>query len=150
VLDIGCGIGRLEAALAPCARAITGLDVSPAMIAEARTRHGVLDNVRFEISDGAELTGIDDHSIDLVTLVDTFPYLFLSENDLPERQVLEAARVLRRGGSLLILNVSYRGDPEADRTDLQRLAGRAGLNMMRWEPRPFSIWDAPAVQLTKG
>ena len=149
VLDIGCGIGRLEAALAPCARAITGLDVSPAMIAEARKRHGALENVRFEVSDGVRLTGIDEGSVDLVTLVDTFPYLFLSEGDLPERQVLEAARVLRSGGSLLVFNVSYRGDLQADRADLTRFADAAGLHLLRWEPSPFSIWDAPAAQLTK-
>ncbi|MBV9014863.1 MAG: methyltransferase domain-containing protein, partial [Alphaproteobacteria bacterium] len=37
-LDIGCGIGRLEVALASRLRAITGVDVSPGMIAQARER----------------------------------------------------------------------------------------------------------------
>jgi ubiquinone/menaquinone biosynthesis C-methylase UbiE len=35
VLDIGCGIGRVERALAPHVGAITGIDVSPCMIGES-------------------------------------------------------------------------------------------------------------------
>jgi hypothetical protein len=38
VLDVGCGIGRLERFLAPQVGAITAIDVSAAMIEEARRR----------------------------------------------------------------------------------------------------------------
>ena len=38
-LDVGCGPGQIAAYLADHGVAMTGLDLSPAMIAEARTRH---------------------------------------------------------------------------------------------------------------
>lgn len=55
VLEIGCGTGRLT----PHARAIandyTGIDISSAMIDEARVRCGDLAGVRFFESDGLQL-----------------------------------------------------------------------------------------------
>ena len=39
----------------------------------------------------------------------------------------EAARVLKPSGHFLILNFSYRGDLDADRADISRLAARAGF-----------------------
>ena len=46
VLDFGCGIGRIAAAVAPRVRSVIGLDLSPGMIAEARRRPGA-GNLRF-------------------------------------------------------------------------------------------------------
>ncbi|MBL6082243.1 class I SAM-dependent methyltransferase [Belnapia sp. T18] len=53
LLDLGCGIGRLAAALAPQAAKVTGLDVSPGMIAAARQRCGGYGNLRFAVSSGS-------------------------------------------------------------------------------------------------
>ena len=39
VLDLGCGIGRVALAIAPRARSVLGLDVSPGMIDEAQRRN---------------------------------------------------------------------------------------------------------------
>jgi predicted TPR repeat methyltransferase len=41
VLDLGCGTGLSGAALAPFARRLEGLDLSPRMLAEARKRQGL-------------------------------------------------------------------------------------------------------------
>jgi SAM-dependent methyltransferase len=63
-------------------------------------------------SSGRDLALFKDASFDLVYAVDTFPYLVLSGRDLAERHMSDAARVLRPGGTLLVLNYSYLGDLE--------------------------------------
>lgn len=60
-----------------------------------------------------------------------------------------AARVLRPGGRLVILNFSCRGDPEHDRRDVADLAARAGLSVVRSGETPFRLWDALAFVLAK-
>jgi SAM-dependent methyltransferase len=57
LLDFGCGVGRLSFALAATAKHVTGADVSPGMIAEARKNleERQLDNVTFvELRDGLQ------------------------------------------------------------------------------------------------
>ena len=149
VLDVGCGIGRLEAALAPLVASIVAVDIAPGMIAEARARCAGLANVRFVLGSGRDLAEIADGSIDLVTIVDTFPYLVLSGGDLAARHVAEAARALRPGGDLVILNLSYRNDLAADIADLSRFGDAAGLQLKRAGERPCRSWDAPAFHLVK-
>jgi SAM-dependent methyltransferase len=149
LLDIGCGIGRLEAALSPLCAAIIGIDISPGMIAEARARCAAFPNVRLLLGSGYDLAGIADDSIDAVLLVDTMPYLLLSEGELAGRYFAELTRVLRAGGKAVILNFSYRDDVAADCSDLERLAGPCGLTLVRTVVRPCASWDAPAFHLVK-
>lgn len=149
VLDIGCGIGRLEAALSPLSAAVIGIDVSPGMLALAHTRCAGLTNVRLHLGSGHDLAAIADDSVDLSLLVDTFPYLLLSEGRLAERCLAEIARVSRTGGDVVILNFSYRGDVAGDRRDLERLAQPSGLSLARVAGRPCPSWDAPAFHLIK-
>lgn len=149
VLDIGCGIGRLEAALSPLSAAVIGIDISPAMIDHARARCAGLPNVRLALASGYDLAGIADDSIDLTLLVDTVPYLLLSEGELVGRYFAEISRVLRPGGDVLILNFSYRDDIAADRADLDRLAARCGLALVEAATQPCDSWDAAAFRLVK-
>jgi SAM-dependent methyltransferase len=111
VLDTGCGIER---ALAPQVGAMTGIDISSGMIEEARRRCGDLSNVAFEQCNGRDLAGFRDRSFDLVLAVDSFPYLFAADPEIVARHLRDAARVLRPGGAVVILNFSYRGDEKAD------------------------------------
>lgn len=55
ILDVGCGAGATSLALAASlpAAAITGIDLSDALIAAARARVGGRPNLRFEIGDAA-------------------------------------------------------------------------------------------------
>jgi SAM-dependent methyltransferase len=58
VLDLGCGIGRWSRLLAARGAMVTGVDISPTMIREARRRaraEGVADRCRFEVGDIAAL-----------------------------------------------------------------------------------------------
>lgn len=144
LLEIGCGIGRLALALAPEMANVTGLDVSGEMISEARRRAAGIANTRFIQSSGRDLSGLSDSGFDLVLAADVFPYLVAAGDHLARIHVEEAARVLRPGGALLVLNYSYRGDLEADRRDVRALFGAAGLAIERDGTRDFALWDASA------
>ncbi|MGQ7792345.1 class I SAM-dependent methyltransferase [Faunimonas sp. B44] len=149
VLDLGCGAGRMAAALAPLVHTVTGIDVSAGMIGAARHACAGLPNVTLEITDGRDLAICPDGAFDLVLALDSFPYLVLAGGALAERHVEEAARVLRPGGTLAILNYSYRGDLDADHGDLARHAARCGLTLEEAGTRPFTLWDGVAFRLRK-
>jgi len=149
VLDLGCGIGRLTEALAPAVRHVTGVDISPMMIAHARERCAALPNVTLEVSSGRDLAGFGPETFDLIVAADVFPYLVQIGSDLVAAHVNEAARVLRPGGSLVVLNMSYRDDLERDRSEIEALAGAAGLVFKRHGVRDFTLWDATTFHLGK-
>ena len=149
ILDLGCGIGRIAAALAPAAGSVLGLDLSPGMVAAARARCAGLARLRFAACSGRDLAGFDDASFDLVLAVDVFPYLVQADPALAARHVAEAGRVLRPGGSLVILNYGYR-DPATDRAELAALARSSGLALLREGERPFALWDGALFWLRRG
>ena len=150
LLDIGCGIGRVEEALASEVGLAVGIDISAAMIAAARQRCAGLRNVRFLQCSGRDLSGFADASFDLVLAIDAFPYLVQSGMALAARHVDEAARVLRPDGRLLIFNFSYRDDIAADQGDVARLAAAAGFDVRRNGSREFALWDGAAFELALG
>ena len=149
ILDIGCGIGRLEAVLAAEVGHIVGTDVSAEMIRIARERCAELENVEFRITSGMDLAQFADAGFDCMLAVDAFPYLVVAGNDLAERHFAEAARVLKPGGELVILNYSYRDSLERDRADVERLGHAAGLETILAGARPFGCWDGTAYRLAK-
>jgi SAM-dependent methyltransferase len=149
VLDIGCGIGRIEQALAGHVGSITGIDLSPGMIVEARQRCRGLENVILQLCEGRDLAAFADQSVDLALAIDSFPCIVAVDLGIAEAYVRDAARLLRPGGSLLILNFSYRGDIEADRRDIARLAAANGFAVRRAGTRDFILWDGTTFLLTK-
>lgn len=99
VLDMGCGTGRFTIPLAQHARHVTGLDVSGAMIARARAKAGQAEvSIDFRESDMEQLP-FEDNSFDAIVCM-----LALMHIPLESRQkvFLEASRVLRPGGSMII------------------------------------------------
>lgn len=142
VLEIGCGGGRFVAALAPLVAQVTGLDVSAGMIEAARRRCAGLANVRLAASSGRDLAGIPDRSAELILAADVFPYLVGAGREVAAAHLAEAERVLVPGGRMLILNYSYRGDPEVDARDLGELLPAAGLVLLEAGPSGFALWDA--------
>ena len=150
VLDLGCGIGRVAAALAPRCRSVLGLDVSPNMVAEARRRHGAgRPDLRFDTAPGTDLAALGGASFDLVLAVDSFPYIVQAGGDVADRHLADAARILRPGGALAILNLSYRGDIEADRADAARWAAAGGWTLAVDGAAPFALWDGAAFLLRR-
>lgn len=146
VLEIGCGIGRFQRALATDVLAITGIDISANMIRIARSRCQQYDNVSFHECTGRDLAMCETASIDLVYAVDSFPYLYQSGMALLEIYFKEAQRVLKPGGDFLILEFSYRNKLQADRVDVNRLAEPA-FEVIVNGTRPFRIWDGAVFHL---
>lgn len=148
VLDFGCGIGRVAAALAPLAGEVVGVDVSPGMIAQARARNAA-DNVRFETGNGVDLADLPDGSFDLVLAVDSFPYLVRAGEEAVRTHVHEAARLLRPGGEMLVFNWSYRGDLAQDAADARALGEAAGLRLVKAGEQPLTIWNGAGFHLVR-
>ncbi|WP_437993172.1 GNAT family N-acetyltransferase [Sorangium sp. So ce145] len=149
ILQIGCGIGRFEAALAPRVREAWGLDVSPRMIEAARRRCAGRSNVVLAVSSGVDLGGAPSARFDLVYAVDSFPYVVAAGAEVVDRLVAEARRTLRQGGELVVLGYSYRGDPARDAADVARLAARHGFDVLASGERAFLLWDARAYRLRR-
>ncbi len=147
ILDIGCGIGRFESALHSKVGRVIGTDISPNMIAIARRRCVGIANVEFHRTTGFDLAAFDDAIFDGVLAVDSFPYLVLA--GVAERHFLEVARVLKPEGLTAILNYSYRDSPALDRSDIMRLAGACGMQLVLYGEMPFSRWDGTAFVLRR-
>ena len=97
-----------------------------------------LANVTFHLRNGRDLTPFDDRSFDLILAIDSIPCMFAADPEIAARHVRDCARRLRSGGTLLILNFSYRGD-EADRRDVQQLAAANGIYRSAFRDTRFLI-----------
>ncbi len=95
VLEMGCGAGDLLAAVRP-SRGV-GIDLSPAMVAEARARHPELT---FEVADALEYA--TDERFDVVILSDLVNNLF----DV-QRAFEQARRFCRPDGRILVTFFSH-------------------------------------------
>lgn len=107
VLEIGCGVGRVGAKLAPRCRQWIGADVSTNMLHYAQTVLRGFENVSFVRLNGVDLHGIRDESIDVVYC--TAVFMHIDEWDR-HRYVAEAYRVLRPGGRVYVDNFGLSGE----------------------------------------
>jgi SAM-dependent methyltransferase len=149
VLDLGCGIGRVLAALAPEVGEAVGLDVSSAMVAEARRRCAALPNIRIVQGNGRDLASLAGGAFDLVLAVDVMPYVVAAGPDAVAATFGEAHRVLRPAGRFVVMNRSYRGDLAADAAEVAALAHAAGFAVRRSGARPFRLWDGAVFELER-
>src|SRR5579885_3666135 len=94
VLDVGCGMGRIEKHLAPYCARICSVDVSDEMIAKARAWTAGRDNVEFHRGSSTDLSMFPDASFDFV-----FSYFVLQHTDHEDALLAlrEIARVLKPG-----------------------------------------------------
>jgi SAM-dependent methyltransferase len=150
ILQIGCGIGRFEAALASRVRRACGIDISREMIRRARARCAELPNVHLAVASGTDLRAFRDAEFDLVYAVDSLPYIHESGRELLDRAFAEARRVLRPRGHLAVFNLRYGVSLAAERSDVERLAERHRFTVIVNGVTPFSSWDGSAYLLTVG
>lgn len=104
-LDLGCGTGLGGAAFKPFCKALTGVDLSPAMVTQARAKNiydrltegEVVDFLRAEAASGV--------LYDLILAADVFIYL----HDIAE-VFAQAARVLAPGGLIAFSVETHDGE----------------------------------------
>ena len=104
-LDVGTGAGAFALALAPLVREVVGVDVVPELLAEARKRAPA--NVELVEADATSLP-FEVDSFDLVCTART-----LHHTARPELMLAELTRVLRSGGTMLVVDQLAPGDPLA-------------------------------------
>ena len=115
VLLVGIGTG-LDIPYLPAAHGYTGIDLTPAMLARAHAR-ARRHAVRIELQEGnAHALPFDPDRFDTVVM-----HLILAVVPDPARALAEAARVLRPGGRILILDKFLRPGRPAP---VRRLANR--------------------------
>lgn len=107
VLDVACGPGIVSCALAAVARQVTGVDLVPAMIEQARKRQAKMQlaNVHWRVGDAAHLEE-PDNSFSLVVTRYSFHHLVE-----PVAVLREMVRVCRPGGCVAVIDVT----PEAEK-----------------------------------
>jgi SAM-dependent methyltransferase len=149
LLEIGCGIGRFQQALSGRAAEITGIDIAPGMIAEARRRCAGLPNVTLMKTSGRDLAAFAPATFDTVLAIDSLPYVHRIGMALLQTHFYEVARVLQKGGDFVILNLSYRGDLELDRQDACRLAALSGFCVLSNGIRQLELWDGTTFHLRR-
>lgn len=105
VLEIGCGTGVLSELMAGRGGNITGIDISSAMLSEAKARIGetaLAERTRFILMDAMRIGDLaDEEGFDLIVCA----LMFSELNDIQQRRVLAmCAQLLSPDGKLLILD----------------------------------------------
>lgn len=105
VLDVGCGIGRWSRLLAARGALVTGVDLSPTMIAQANQRaatEGVADRCRFQVQD---LSNLDvGEQFELVLGVTVLQHIL--DSGALRAALAAMARHLAPGGRMVLLEAA--------------------------------------------
>lgn len=126
VADLGCGTGSVAEALAPFVERVVGVDASPPMLELATQRLERFDNVDLRVGD-LESLPLDDGHVDIATMI-----LVLHHLDRPGSAIQEAARCLRPGGRLLIVDMLPH-----DRVEYQQDRGHVWLGFSEGDINEF-------------
>ncbi len=157
VLDVGCGVGRWSSMLAARGALVTGIDLSPTMIAEARRRaetQNVAKRCRFLVQDLAALDAGE--TFDLVLAVTVLQHIL--DPGALSAAVDRMAAHLAPGGRMVLLEaapleIASRCDTTVfrarQRSEYLELFSRAGLVLRAItgvDPAPFKTWLLPHLR----
>ncbi|HVZ93304.1 MAG TPA: metalloregulator ArsR/SmtB family transcription factor [Phycisphaerales bacterium] len=110
VADVGCGTGNAAELLAPHVREVLAIDQSGPMLDAAKKRLAKHKNVRFE-QGPVESLPLEDESVDAAVCL-----LVLHHVADPAGAVKELARVVRKNGVVLVVDMFEHDRPEFRRT----------------------------------
>jgi len=154
VLDVGCGVGRWSRLLASRGARVTGVDISPTMIAQARCRAAqqrVLRKCRFLVQDSAALDVGE--QFDLVLGVTVLQHIL--DPEALRSALLRMSDHLTDGGRIVLLEAAptrATGDCDStifrarNRNDYLRLFSECGLCVRAVsgvDPAPFKMMLLP-------
>jgi SAM-dependent methyltransferase len=146
ILDVACGYGRHAGALARHGFSVVGVDLSRAMLAEARRRFAEGPRLTFLRRDMRRIAFREEFDA-VVSFYTSFGYFTRRENETALRRM---ARALRAGGKLLI---DHR-DPSYDAQLPRRLWYQAGPKRFILEERRFDrrrkMTDSTQLVITTG
>ena len=139
--DLGCGTGQLSQSLAPFVRRVIAVDSSPAMLDAARHRLQGLPNVETRAGE-LESLPMADGELDAAVV-----FLVLHYVAEPGEALAQAARALRPGGRLLVVDMAPHEREEYRSTmghvwqgfepaRMERWMADAGLGGFRYVPLP--------------
>lgn len=160
LLDIGAGTGRVLELVAPRVDSALGVDASREMLALARARlaeRGLADRCAVRQADMYRLP-LPDAAFDAVTL-----QMVLHYAEDPAAALAEAARVLRPGGTLLVLDLAPHDRAEVVERHKHRWPGFEDATLDAWleqagcvpseaatiagPPLPVRLWAARRMPL---
>lgn len=128
--DLGCGTGQMGETLAPFVRQVIAVETSRAMLAAARRRLDGVANVELRRGD-LEALPIDDGVLNAAVIC-----LVLHHVAEPAAVLAEAARALRPGGRLLLIDML-----QHDRAEYRQQMGHVWLG---FAPAQVGDWLAQA------
>lgn len=158
VLDVASGDGTLAELLSPQVREMVCIDISPKVVAAGHERTRPLGNVSYQQADMHDLP-LPDADYDCVMMLHALTYA-----ERPQQALLEAARVLKSGGRLLIATLKKHSHRNAvapfghcnlgfTASELTLLCKNAGLSMsycqqgaIERRPPHFTVISALAVK----
>ncbi len=111
VLDVACGSGIISCELAKVVSHVTGIDLTPAMIEQAKKlqQEKQLENINWKIGDVSNLLPFDDNSFSLVVTRYSFHHMLK-----PKKVLEEMKRVCKPGGKIMVIDVT----PSEDKVDM--------------------------------
>ncbi|HEY0941021.1 MAG TPA: class I SAM-dependent methyltransferase [Steroidobacter sp.] len=157
VLDVGCGVGRWSTLLAARGGIVTGMDLSPTMIAQAKRRanaKGLGDRCRFLLQDLAQLDAGE--KFDLIIGVTVLQHIL--DTEALRSAVQRMAEHLVPGGRMVLLEAApaniaqhcdttvFRARPRRAYLDLFSQMGLELRAISGVDPAPFKTWLLPHLR----
>jgi len=144
IADLGCGDGTLTLEMAKFASRVVGIDTNPEILASARQKIERLGfkNVKL-ISEDIEQLSLPSKSLDVVFFSQSLHHL-----DNPQGSLKEAARILRSGGQIMIMELATHNEKWVleklnhkwlgfEKENLEKYIQSAGFNLIYSEKLPY-------------